>query len=373
MRTCTGKSLSDRNKWAIVECMEAGWTASATARHVGCTRHTVYNWWQRYRQTNNVHDRAKTGRKRLFSQVAEERSFELLSDGDGNTADEVSKRLCTEGLVPNTVHKSCVIRAARRAAARAELKLWCQRGKPAKAMTAATKKKRLAFAVANQHTTWNNVCFTDRSKFHFSYPGSKVVPCRWIAGRASNSKAAVSQPNHPQCLNIYAGITKHGVTATHVVAGSSKYSSQHTNQKGQPARGITTSEYREVLSKTLLPGGHSLFTAHGTSEWTLQQDGDPAHGCAAEQIKQWNKKTGCSVQLLPNWPPNSPDLNPIENVWGWVGQEVNRMGCSSFDEFSKAVRDKLAALPKQHLTNLYASMKGRMDAVVAAGGGSTKY
>jgi hypothetical protein len=90
-------------------------------------------------------------------------------------------------------------------------------------------------------------------------------------------------------------------------------------------------------------------------------------------VTQWCKTKGSSVSVLPNWPPNSPDLNLIENVWAWVQQEVDKKGCKSFEEFEAAVKSKLAAVPKKHLTNLWASMGKRLQAVIDAEGGPTKY
>jgi hypothetical protein len=297
----------------------------------------------------------------------------MLTEGRGSNAEQVSRRLKEEGYVSRLLHKSTVIRAARRAAAAQGKKLWVSRGKPPKAMTQATMAKRLAFARAHLNTKWDNVLFTDRKKFLFRYPGSEVQPFMWILGSANSSTRAVWQPNRPLALNLYAGISKHGVTKPHVVTGSSKHTSKHTNQRGQPARNITAGEYREVLTTTLLPEGKMRFSTVGVGSWILQQDNDPTHRCAPQVVTQWCKTKGSSVSVLPNWPPNSPDLNLIENVWAWVQQEVDKMGCSSFEEYEAAVKCKLAAVPKQTLTKLWASMPNRLAAVIAAGGGPTKY
>lgn len=215
--------------------------------------------------------------------------------------------------------------------------------------------------------------FTDRKKFHFSYPGSKVQPVRWVLGDSKRCEEGVFQPTHPQCLNIYAGISKFGVTHAHVVAGSSQQITEHANKKGQPAKNITTEEYKEVLRNTLLPEGAKLFSAQGISTWYLQQDNDPTHACAKQIVHEWNASKGASVQLLPSWPPNSPDLNLIENVWSWVATEVNKQGCANMGEFKAAVLATLAAVPKATLSKLYGSMKKRIDLVVTNGGGSTGY
>lgn len=369
----SGAVLDVGSRWAIVTYKKEGFTPTEIAHRVGCTLPTVRKWLQRHRSNQPLEAAVRTGRKHVFSEAAEQLALDMLTSGDGSSAEQVSKRLCTEGVITRSVTKATVISAARRAAARQDEKLWVRRGQPPKGLTEATKQKRLAFALANMERDWGKVLNTDRKKFHFRYPGSKVHPSEWQLGLASSSSGGVNQPNHPQCVNLYCGMSKYGVTAVHIVAGSSKHKTSHTNKQGKPAKNITTGEGREVLQNTLLPGGKLMFSQQGISTWTLQQDNDPTHSCAAAEIEQYNQANASSVQLLKPWPPNSPDLNPIENLWAWVQQQVDKKGCSSFEEFKAAVIDTIAAVPKQHLVNLCDSMKKRLQAVVAAEGDLTKY
>lgn len=369
----TGKSLPVHKIGAIIHMLSEGQSVAKVANTLKVSRDAVYKHWRKHVNAVVAPRLNKRGRKQLFSQEQEDHILELLTSSDSNSADQVGNLLVLNNVVSSKPHKSTIIRAAQRAAKRSGSKLWVQRGKPPKGMTKATMQKRLAFALAHQNTDFSRVMFTDRKKFHFRFPGSKVAPSRWVLGSSSGSNHAVNQPNHPDCLNIYAGITKWGVTEVHVVAGSSKHTSQHTTKQGKPAKNITASEYKQVVTTTLLPGGQKLFTTQGISSWVLQQDNDLTHKAAVEQVKQWNAAKASSVQVLANWPPNSPDLNLIENVWSWVQREVDRMGCATFEEFKQAVLDKLAAVPKQHLTNLYKSMKNRLAAVVENGGGPTRW
>jgi hypothetical protein len=66
---------------------------------------------------------------------------------------------------------------------------------------------------------------------------------------------------------------------------------------------------------------------------------------AAKGIKKLNGKKGSSVLLMANWPPNSPDLNPILNLWGIVISKVNALGCKTFEEFKEEVVRELRSTP----------------------------
>jgi DDE superfamily endonuclease len=177
---------------------------------------------------------------------------------------------------------------------------------------------------------------------------------------------------NPQCLNIYAGISKCGITGVHVVAGTSKHTTKYVTKKGTSARNITSAQYGDVLRKTLLPCGEKLL-GQKYGAWYLQQDNDPSHKCAQRVTKRWAKEKGFKVEVLPNWPPNSPDLNIIENVWAWVQREVDKLGCENFEEFHQSVVQTLAKVPASMIANLYASMKERVKLVVEREGGFTGY
>jgi hypothetical protein len=236
--------------------------------------------------------------------------LELLLDGTQSTADQVASQLRSEGFTKTAVHKSTVIRSARSVAERRGTRLRSVSTFPTKRLNQATKEKRLKFAKENITRRWDNCMFTDRKKFNFSFPGVPVKDREWLL---SGQQRQAGKVNHASVVNIYAGITRWGVTKCHIVAGTSKHKSVFKNKKGDPSKNITSAEYKEVVQNTFLPEGKRLFSTQGIATWVLQQDNDPTHKVASEVVREWNSKHASSIILLPNWPPSSPDLSPIDN------------------------------------------------------------
>ena len=357
-------------RWEAVFAWKATKSIKKAARQVGLSPKAARLWVRRYDETGSVGHLPKKGRPSLMSAQAKSAAFEMLVGGEFQGAAGVAVELQRRGVTPRKVSKATVLRAAKAEGIVRDQPLVALRGQPAKRLTKDTKAKRLAFALANKTTCWKKVMFTDRKRFLFSYPGQRVSRVQWGVKGARRQAAAV---NHPQCLNVYAGITKWGVTRVHVVAGSSKHKTTFRNKKGQLAKNITGSEYFNVVSDTFLSHGTALFSSQGFGSWVLQQDNDPSHRVAAGAIQLWNAKRGSSIGLLPSWPPNSPDLNPIENLWGYVGARVQARGVTSFDAFKQAVIHELGAVPTSVLHNLFNSMPKRIAQVIELEGDKTKY
>ena len=361
--------LSDERKWRIIFVHERTRSVTKTAQRCKCTRATVRKWVERHNETGTVDAKRSTGRPAAVLGGAGLEAAKLLAGGQHGGAKQVSMALRSQGHTRTAVHKTTLIRAARREAKRAGTPLVVRRGAPPRGLTAKTMDKRLKFAEKNRRRDWTHVMFSDRKRFYFRYPGQSVSAARWEMEGAEQGGGEVWSPNNPNSYNVYGGITVHGVTRLHEVAGSTGRESVFRTLGGKEARNITTDEYSDVLEQTLLPGGETAFGR----QWVFQQDGDPAHGHAIDVLNRWNSARRARVSLLEEWPGNSPDLNLIENVWSWVQANVDKKGCSTFKEFKKEVRVQFAAVPQSMLTSLYSSMPKRLDEVIKNGGRRTKY
>ena len=78
------------------------------------------------------------------------------------------------------------------------------------------------------------------------------------------------------------------------------------------------------------------------------------------------------MEVLP-WPPQSPDLRPIENLWGYLKDKLNQVEVHSMVELDAAVHREWAAAPVDYLDKLINLMPQHLQAVVAIGSCHTKY
>ncbi len=72
------------------------------------------------------------------------------------------------------------------------------------------------------------------------------------------------------------------------------------------------------------------------------------------------------------WPANSPDLNPIENLWGIVKRKMRDTRPNNADDLKAVIKATWASIPPQQCHKLIPSMPRRIEAVIKAKGAPTQ-
>ncbi len=118
---------------------------------------------------------------------------------------------------------------------------------------------------------------------------------------------------------------------------------------------VNAAIYQEILEHFMLPSADKLY---GDADFIFQQDLAPAH--TAKGTKSWFNDHGVTVL---DWPANSPDLNPIENLWCIVKRKMRDTRPNNADELKP-----LSKKPGFHTTSAVpqtdTSMPPRIEAVI---------
>lgn len=129
---------------------------------------------------------------------------------------------------------------------------------------------------------------------------------------------------------------------------------------------MKSSDYQYCLRRSILPFWRR--TRH--QKLVFMQDNAPIH--RSRSTKDWLARK--QIALL-EWPPNSPDLNPIENVWGIMVRKIYAGGQQYQDVFAlkNAIIDAWHQVDQRIIDNLVSSMDERTFQVRKRNGRAIAY
>ena len=312
----------------------------------------VRRWKQRYLQTRNVNDRTHTGRPSKIQAATLAAAVTLVAEQQSVPA--ATAILKDQELLEEDIHVKTVLRAVKK-------KMDCSFVQQRPILSARTRAKRRIFS-QQQHdsdsmiaidSTYFTLGTVQRRRKHWTMKGTRA-----IAGR----------PNKSQQLHVYGGITAHGKTKLVYVTGTTSHTKSYYNKKGK-LTGVGAQEFKEVMQKQLVPQAKKIFADAHVSQHTWLIDNAPTH--SAKTTKQYFSSKG--IQYTKNWPPNSPDLNPIENVWAWMKHRVYAKHHNTLAELKAAVQAAWADLPDSTCKTLMHSLQRRKDVCLERDGGYADY
>ena len=123
-------------------------------------------------------------------------------------------------------------------------------------------------------------------------------------------------------------------------------------------------EYKNILENVLLPYAEEDMPLR----WVFQQDNDPKH--TSKLVKKCIEDQ--KINLM-TWPSQSPDLNPIENLWCDLKKKLSKQTFSNKEQLWQCVQKTWYEIPKETCRALIESMPIRMTKVMQNKGGYTGY
>lgn len=219
-------------------------------------------------------------------------------------------------------------------------------------LTETHKRARLEFATNYIDFDWSGVIFTDEKTFKSSEHG-RLHLWRRDNTRYSSDHVVPNMESGRLTANMWGWMSAAGPGELACI----------------PSR-ITSAHYIEVLEETMLPTVRSVYSETDMPVITMVQDNCPIHRsrCAREWFTQHP-----DISVIP-FPARSPDLNPIENVWGVMVQRWDNRNERTQENLTNHCVEIWENIRGSNLCeNLVNSMNSRLQAVINNAGGYTKY
>ena len=210
-------------------------------------------------------------------------------------------------------------------------------------------QKRLQWARAHVDKPieyWRSVLFSDESPFVLRFNCKKRV---WRGhNERYESQCVLGSIKHDVKINVWGGFSSHGVVILHRIHGN-----------------MNAIMYENILDNVMLPSKDLMGLE---DPWVFQHDNDPKH--TAKTVKDLLIARGVTVL---EWPSQSPDLNPIENLWSILNYRCRFRRANNAEELFLCLREEWGKLDRDLLDRLISSMPARCAAVIKAHGKMIKY
>lgn len=122
--------------------------------------------------------------------------------------------------------------------------------------------------------------------------------------------------------------------------------------------------YIKIIESVLPMFIHDTFGGVD-KDYLFMQDNAPPH--RSNFAKKWITEN--SIKVL-EWPPTSPDFNPIENLWDHMDKELRHMKPTNLDELQQMIQEVWSKITNAQCQKLVDSMPRRMAKCIRSSGGS---
>lgn len=336
------KQVSSSVKAAVIALSEhTSKTQKEIASDCSISQNTVSYILKRYRETGKTEVKSRSGRPPKTSFRTDNRIHRIAKKNPFVTSSEI-KRI----MSPDIDH--ITTRTIRnRLCKKFRLKARTPRRKPL--ITTKARRKRLAWCKEHANWTvndWKKVTFSDESTF-LQFQEQHQYVRRPPGSLPTNELYTDKTVKHSPSIMVWGCFSHHGRGGLSIL------------EKGVR---LNSEKYINILEEKVIPFMNISRTV------IFQQDNAPCH--SSRKTKKWFEENG--IEVL-DWPGNSPDLNPIENLWRSMKVKVNAKRHSNVHDLIQNIKQAWIKVSQNECQRLVESMPRRIQSVLQNNGYPTKY
>ena len=338
------RNLTQETRLKIQILSQEGYSCRQIARKCRCSPSAVGYTLQKYRRTNSLEDKPRSGRPRVSSARNDRILIRMCRENRRMTSQELQQQWSNQTGV------QCSTRAVRGRLLDHGLRSYKAVKKPL-----INERQRLArrrWAQAHKNWTarnWKKILWSDESSFQLYLPPANVR-VRRRPGEALSPACTVPTVKHGGgSIMVWGCMSAAGVHHLTVCDGT-----------------LNSAKYCAILETHMLPSACALFRRG--QNWMFQQDNAPCH--TSRSSRTWLQEH--SIQVL-EWPAQSPDMSPIENLWWIIKRSVSKRTPKNLEELKAAIQEEWDKITPQQCERLVGNMPARIRALLRANGRTTKY
>ena len=329
--------LTTVERAAIVTLHKIGWLHKDIAAKIPCSVKTVSLWVRRWEEEHSLDDKERSGRPRCTEEETDETMEEFAEE----------KKFVTPRDIRRELQLACSARTVRRRLD--EVDLFGRVAREADTYDARILRLRLSFARGFLHFTeaeWDTVICSDEVHFCLGHHGQVWVQRPPGTAYAPQYCKPAGEP--AATVTLWGCLCSKGVGAGRLFLGE-----------------INSQLYRDILEHNLKPT-YQRFYPRGL--WRFLQDNASPHYTAT--VNTWMHNHGVHIM---EFPPRSPDLNPIENLWHVLKHRVEHRNPRTAEELEQFIAEEYEAVSEEECATLMRSMPARLQQCIAFEGHKTKY
>lgn len=323
-------------------CRDAGQKRREVANLVGCNLSTVVRVLAKHRETGDVHNRKGQGRKKKTSPRQDRQALRAVIANRKMTSPQLATHMAEVGGVTMTPQswRNRMHEAGFRGRVAGKKPLLSERN----------LRQRKDFVKEHAGWTeeqWKRVLWSDESTFQL-FPNQRETVWRKKHERYLQQCLSPTVKHGGGKVMVWGCISASGVGSLIRVEGN-------LNHQG----------YINILQEGMLPSARQLF---GRMPYIFQQDNAPCH--TARAVQAFFDANGVEVM---KWPAQSPDMNPIENLWQVFKSRVHKRKPTNLNQLWEFISQEWRNFTPQEIQKLVGNMPKRVQALQKAKGGATKY